>query len=152
MNNIKIQQWLIGIFSALLIVTLMIVASVETKKSKEYKPEIDVDKISARCILCHEKENIAVKQIDAWEGSEHAIMGIGCNECHEAKEDDFDAQRCPESDFLIARHPTPKDCAECHEHNPLELDVVQLQRIVLNVMSSKLLSLLIVNMHINSGY
>ena len=37
MNNIKIQQWLIGIFSALLIVTLMIVASVETKKSKEFR-------------------------------------------------------------------------------------------------------------------
>lgn len=120
MSNIKIQQWLIGIFSILLIVTLMIVATVEVKKTQGHKPEIDVDKISNQCIACHEIENIAVKQIDAWEGSEHAIMGIGCNDCHEAKEDDFDAQRCPESDFLIARHPTPKDCAECHEQQVAE--------------------------------
>ncbi len=38
MSNIKIQQWLIGIFSALLIVTLMIVATVEVKKTQEHKP------------------------------------------------------------------------------------------------------------------
>ena len=120
MNNAKIQQWLIGIFSVLLIVSLMIVATVEIKKTREYKPEIDIDKITARCITCHEKENIAVKQIDAWEESEHAVMGIGCFECHEAKDGDFDAQRCPESDFLIARHPTPKDCAECHEQQVAE--------------------------------
>jgi hydroxylamine dehydrogenase len=120
MSNIKIQQWLIGVFSILLIVTLMIVATVEVKKTQEHKPEIDIDKISNQCITCHEIENIAVKQIDAWKESKHAIMGIGCNECHEAEKDDFDAQYCPESDYLIARHPTPKDCAECHEQQVAE--------------------------------
>ncbi len=120
MKNITIQQLLIGIFSILLIVSLMIVASVETKKTKDHEPEIDVDKISARCISCHEQEHVAVTQITAWEGSEHAVQGIGCNECHEAAEGDFDAQFCPESDFLIARHPTPKDCAECHAQQVAE--------------------------------
>ncbi len=115
MEQIKIQQWLIGIFSVLLIVTLMIVATFEVKKTMKYAAEIDVDKSTAQCINCHEIEHIAVTQIAAWEKSEHAVMGIGCLECHSAEADDFDAQRCPESDVLIARHPTPKDCAECHE-------------------------------------
>lgn len=120
MSNIKIQQWLIGIFSVLLIITLMIVATVEVKKTQDHKPEIDVDKISARCISCHENENIAVKQIHAWEDSEHAVQGIGCNECHDAEEGDFDAFYCSESDMLVGRHPTPKDCQECHEKEVTE--------------------------------
>ena len=115
MDTVKAQQWLIGIFSTLLIVILMILAGVEMKKSREYKPEIEIDKTTAQCINCHETKGIAVKQSDAWKESKHAVMGIGCNECHEAQKGDFDAQKCPESDFLIARHPTPKDCAKCHK-------------------------------------
>ncbi len=115
MDTIKAQQWLIGIFSVLLIVVLIIIAGMEMKKSREYKPEIEIDKMTAKCITCHEKKGIAVKQIDAWKESRHAVMGIGCYECHEAKEGEFDAMRCPESDILIGRHPTPKDCARCHK-------------------------------------
>lgn len=115
METVKAQQWLIGIFSVLLIVILMIVAGVEMKKSREFKPEIVIDEISAECINCHENKNIAVTQIAAWEESIHAVMGIGCYECHEAAKDDFDAFFCPESDMLVARHPTPLDCRRCHE-------------------------------------
>ena len=85
-KTIKLQQWLIGILSVLLIVVLIIVAGVEMKATREYKPYIDIDKTTSQCITCHEKENIAIKQIDAWKESEHAIMGIGCYECHTAKE------------------------------------------------------------------
>jgi len=114
MDTMKGQQWLIGIFSTLLIVILMILAGVEMKKTRHDKPEIEIDKTTAQCINCHERKGIAVKQTGAWKESEHAVMGIGCNECHQAEEGEFDAQKCPESDFLIARHPTPKDCEECH--------------------------------------
>lgn len=113
-SSIKGQQWLIGILSVLLIVVLIMVAGVEMKHSSSGKPVIEVDAISEQCITCHEKENIAVKQVTAWEESMHAVMGIGCNECHVAEEGDFDAFKCPKSDFLVARHPTPNDCYECH--------------------------------------
>ncbi len=120
MDSIRGQQWLIGIFSVLLITILVIVAGIEMKKTREYKPEIDINKTAAQCITCHEKKDIAVNQITAWEESEHAVQGIGCYDCHKADEGDFDAQLCPESDVLIARHPTPKDCAECHEEQVAE--------------------------------
>ena len=119
-STVKAQQWLIGIFSVLLVVILIIIAGVEMKASKEQKPHIEIDATSAQCINCHERENVAVKQIDAWKDSRHAVMGIGCNECHHAKDGEFDAQKCPKSDFLIARHPTPKDCAECHKQEVAE--------------------------------
>ena len=91
MDTVKGQQWLIGIFSTLLIVILIIVAGMEMKKSESTKPEIEIDKTTAQCITCHEDKGIAVKQIDAWKESKHAVMGIGCYECHEAKKGDFDA-------------------------------------------------------------
>ena len=120
MDTVKAQQWLIGIFSILLIVTLIIVAGVEMKKSRSFKPEIEIDDMSAKCITCHEKKGIAVKQIDAWKESKHAVSGTGCYECHEAAKDDFDAFTCTGSDILIGRHPTPKDCAKCHEQQVAE--------------------------------
>ena len=119
-KSIKGQQWLIGILSVLLIITLMIVAGVEMKASTSEKPHIEVDEISAKCISCHEKQSIAVKQVDAWKDSKHALMGIGCNECHHAEKDDFDVFKCPQSDMLVARHPTPGDCSECHDQQVSE--------------------------------
>lgn len=115
MDTVKAQQWLIGIFSVLLIVALLIVAGVEMKKTRTTKPEIDIDKVTADCINCHEKKGVAVKQIEEWKESRHAVMGIGCFECHQAQKGDFDAWKCPESPYLVGKHPTPKDCANCHE-------------------------------------
>lgn len=115
MESVKAQQWLIGVFSVLLIVVLIIVAGYEMKKSRSEKPTIEIDKITAKCINCHETKGIAVKQIDAWKEGMHAIMGIGCYECHQAEKTDFDAFTCPESDILVAKHPTPLDCRECHQ-------------------------------------
>jgi hypothetical protein len=120
MDTIKAQQWLIGVFSILLIVVLLIVAGYEMKKSRQYEPDIEIDNISVLCINCHETKGIAVKQNDAWMESKHAVMGIGCFECHEAEATDFDAFTCPESDLLIGRHPTPKDCKKCHEQQVAE--------------------------------
>ncbi|KKM09606.1 cytochrome C [Clostridiales bacterium PH28_bin88] len=82
--------------------------------------KVHVDKTSQQCIDCHERKSVAVKGIDAWKTSTHADQGIGCIECHEAKEGDFDAFTCPESSMLVARYPTPKDCEECHEQQVTE--------------------------------
>ncbi|MFZ0389194.1 MAG: multiheme c-type cytochrome [Calditrichia bacterium] len=120
MDSVKAQQWLIGIFSVLLIVILIIVAGYEMKKSRVYEPEIEIDEVTGQCINCHTDKGIAVKLIEEWHASRHAEIGIGCNECHHAEEGEFDAMRCPESDLVIGRHPTPGDCAECHAEQVAE--------------------------------
>ena len=109
------QKILIGLFSFLLVATLVIVAGVEMKKSRAEEPEIEITAESKQCISCHEQKGIAPNLVDQWKMSKHAEQGIGCLECHSAQKDDWDAFTCPESDVLVARHPTPKDCAECHE-------------------------------------
>jgi len=120
MDTVTGQKWLIGIFSVLLIVVLIIVAGVEMKKTRLERPEIEVSGTTKECINCHAKKGVAVKLIDEWRWSEHAEKGIGCHECHEAREGDFDAMKCPESSMLIAKHPTPGDCRECHERQVKE--------------------------------
>jgi hypothetical protein len=114
------QKILIGLFSFLLVVTLVVVAGVEMKKTRAERPEIEVVGVNKRCISCHEQKSIAPKVVDQWKESLHAEQGIGCMECHEAQEGDWDAFYCPESDILVARHPTPKDCAECHDQQVAE--------------------------------
>ena len=109
------QKWLIGIFSVLLVVTLVIVAGVEMKNTAKEKPEIEITGVTKQCISCHEKENMSVGSIKQWKMSKHAEQGIGCIECHGTEKDEWDAFYCPESDIPVARHPTPKDCAKCHE-------------------------------------
>ena len=109
------QKILIGLFSFLLVATLVIVAAVEMKKTRADVPEIEITAETKKCVSCHEKKHIAPGVFDQWKLSKHAEQGIGCMECHEAQEGDWDAFLCPESDVLVARHPTPKDCAECHE-------------------------------------
>jgi hypothetical protein len=115
MDIVTAQRWLIGIFSVLLIVILIIVAGVEMKKTRLQRPEIEISTTTRECINCHEKKGVAVQLNKEWKLSEHAEMGIGCIECHEAKEGEWDAMRCPESDIIIGKHPTPKDCQECHK-------------------------------------
>jgi hydroxylamine dehydrogenase len=120
MDTVNAQKWLIGIFSVLLIVVLIIVAGVEMKRTRLERPEIEISGATEDCITCHEKKGVAVKLTGEWKLSEHAEMGIGCMECHGAQEGEWDAMRCPESDILIAKHPTPKDCRECHERQVKE--------------------------------
>ena len=42
MDTVTGQKWLIGIFSVLLIVVLIIVAAVEMKKTRLERPEIEI--------------------------------------------------------------------------------------------------------------
>ncbi len=114
-DNFQWQKLLIGIFSILLLVILIIVAWVEMRITREVEPRIVIDKITQQCISCHESRGTAVKLIDEWRASVHAQQAVGCYDCHEAAEDDWDAYRCPESEFIIAKHPTTANCNECHE-------------------------------------
>jgi len=114
-NSLQTQRLIVGVFSFLLLVVLIIVAAVEMKRTREDKPVIEISGINNRCVDCHTNKGIAVKSIDQWKEGIHAVQNIGCYDCHKANEGEFDAFYCPESDVLVARHPTPKDCAECHK-------------------------------------
>lgn len=114
-NSLSTQKLLVGVFSILLLIILIIVAAFEMKQTSEPQLIVDISGINKNCVSCHTQKGIAVKAIDHWKQSLHAQQNISCTDCHTAKEGDFDAFYCPESDFLVARHPTPKDCAECHE-------------------------------------
>lgn len=119
-DNLSTHRFLVGTFSLLLVVVLIIVAGYEMKRTREMKPVIEVSGINERCVGCHTEKGMAVKTIDQWKESIHAEQNIACHDCHKAEEGDFDAFYCPESDILVARHPTPKDCAECHEQQVAE--------------------------------
>jgi hypothetical protein len=119
-DTIRTQKMLVGIFSILLVVILIIVAGVEMKHTQTHDPIIEVSGLNERCVDCHTNKGIAVKAIDHWKKSLHAEQNIACVDCHTAKEGDFDAFYCPESDILVAKHPTPKDCKECHEQQVAE--------------------------------
>ncbi len=113
--DLRTERLLIASFSALLLVVLIIVAGVEMARTRDWRPVIEISGTSERCVDCHTEKGVAVKAIDQWKQGVHAERNIQCVDCHSAEEEDFDAFRCPESDILVARHPTPKDCSECHE-------------------------------------
>lgn len=119
-TSLRTQRLLVGAFSLLTLVVLIIVAAVEMKRTRETAPVIEISGVTKRCVDCHTEKGIAVKLICQWKESIHAEQNIGCYDCHEAVTGDFDAFTCPESDLLVARHPTPKDCAECHEQQVKE--------------------------------
>ena len=119
-NSLSTQKLLVGIFSILLLIILIIVAAVEMKQTRKPELVVDVSGVNKKCVDCHIQKGVAVKAIDSWKQSKHAQQNISCIDCHTAKKGDFDAFYCPESDFLVARHPTPNDCAECHEQQVRE--------------------------------
>lgn len=72
------------------------------------------------CIQCHQQEGINQIQIVEWQRSDHAGKGVGCFECHQAKEDDQDAYN--HEGFLISTIVSPFDCARCHQKEFEEFD------------------------------
>jgi hypothetical protein len=65
---------------------------------------------SQACVQCHGQTTPAI--IAHWEGSTHARSGVGCYECHQAKEGDVDA--FSHYGVQIATIVTPRDCSRCH--------------------------------------
>ncbi len=119
-KELFLKKIFVGSLSFLLLVVLIIVSSVEMKRSKEVEAKVEISGVTKKCIDCHTSKGIAVKLIDEWKLSKHAQQNIGCYECHKAEKTDWDAFQCPESDIVVAKHPTPKDCAECHEQQVKE--------------------------------
>ncbi len=71
---------------------------------------IAVPASSKACVDCHAQTTPGI--IDHWEGSTHALKGVGCVECHAALPEEPDAFN--HFGHTIATIVTPLDCAGCH--------------------------------------
>jgi len=74
-------------------------------------PSQDPQSPEGKCMTCHKEKSPGLYQ--QWYGSEHALHGVTCYDCHEAERGEADA-------FLhegayISTLVTPKECGACHE-------------------------------------
>ena len=117
--SLEMKRIIVATLSLLLLVALIIVAWVEGGKQRfQPGPEPVVAGDSAKCFSCHEEKTPVITA--QWADSQHALLGVGCFECHRAEENDVDAFR--HEGQLIATIVTPQDCAQCHETIVQEFD------------------------------
>lgn len=113
--SLKTKQIIIGFLGLAFIVSLLFVqwrevARVQQEAGLAAHP-VAIPASSAQCVSCHQKSSPGI--IDHWEGSTHAVKGVGCVECHQAAHDDVDA--FDHYGATIATIVTPKDCSKCHQ-------------------------------------
>ena len=113
--TVKTKQLIVGILGLAFLASLIFVQAMEVARKKaesgEAAAHVAVPASSKRCIECHVKLSPGI--IDHWEGSTHAVKGVGCVECHEASHEDVDA--FDHYGETIATVVTPKDCGRCHK-------------------------------------
>ena len=113
------KQKIIMALAGLFMVSLLIVAWVEGGRARVVKnPEAVVTADNADCVDCHRVKSPGI--VGQWELSEHAASGIGCVQCHTAKEGDVDGY--DHEGAFIATIVTPGDCGECHEKETAEFE------------------------------
>jgi len=112
--NLASKQALIGTLGFLFLASLVFVQYEEvTRRRAEAgigEAGIAVPASSRACVECH--GNLAPAIVDHWKGSTHARSGVGCVECHQAREGEADA--FAHFGFTIATIVTPLDCSHCH--------------------------------------
>ncbi|MCA9231254.1 MAG: hypothetical protein KDA57_11420 [Planctomycetales bacterium] len=117
--SLGFKQLLIGFLGIVFLVSLIFVQGMEVARKREESGlvahRVSIPATSAKCIECHDKLSPGI--IDHWEGSTHALKGVGCVECHRAAEKDADAFH--HYGHTIATVVTPLDCSRCH---PKEFD------------------------------
>lgn len=109
------KKTIIGSLGFLFLCSLVLVQWMEVARRSEEaglkEPHINVPATSAACVNCHTQQTKGV--VDHWKGSTHARKGVGCVECHQAKQTDADAFN--HYGQLIATVVTPMDCGRCHQ-------------------------------------
>jgi hypothetical protein len=112
--SIRSKQTVIALLSALFLLSLVFVQAMEVARKREEvglsKPRIAVPARSESCAKCHSEANPGI--VAHWEGSTHALKGVGCVECHQADQGDVDG--FAHYGEHIATVVTPRDCARCH--------------------------------------
>ena len=110
------------VLSVLFLVSLIFVQRLETVRRYEEagisEHRIAVPATSRQCVDCHTQGTPGI--VDHWEGSTHALKGVGCVDCHIAQDDDADA--FVHYGQTIATVVTPRDCAVCHVQEAAEFE------------------------------
>lgn len=113
--SLNTKQILIAIVSIVFLASLVLVQYEEVNRRKEEaglaKHTIAIPASSESCVKCHQEQTPGI--ISHWEGSTHAIKGVGCVECHIADKNDADA--FDHYGQTIATVVTPLDCSRCHK-------------------------------------
>ncbi len=113
--SIRTKHTIIALLSAAFIVSLIFVQWMEVAR-KQHEAGIGthhaaIPASSKTCVDCHQKSSPGI--IDHWQGSTHAVKGVGCVECHLADKGDVDG--FDHYGAHIATVVTPRDCGRCHK-------------------------------------
>ena len=113
--TVKTKQMIVGFLGLVFLASLILVQGMEVVRKQAENGNgpvhIAIPDSSKGCVECHQKSSPGI--IDHWEGSTHAIKGVGCVECHKAAHEDVDA--FDHYGATIATIVTPKDCGRCHK-------------------------------------
>jgi hypothetical protein len=118
--TLETKRIVIASLGGLFLLSLVFVQWMETARKAEEaglrEPHIAVPASSEECVDCHAEENPGI--VTHWNGSTHAVRGVGCYDCHQAEEADADAYL--HHGQLIATVVTPRDCSACHQDEATE--------------------------------
>lgn len=118
--TVKTKQLIIGLLGFAFLGSLIFVQAMEVARRRQeagLTPHpVSVPTGSKKCVECHDKSSPGI--IDHWQGSTHAVKGVGCVECHLANKTDADA--FDHYGATIATIVTPKDCGRCHQAESAE--------------------------------
>lgn len=113
--SVKTKQLIVGLLGLAFLASLIFVQALEVARRKEElgtgPRHVSIPASSKSCVECHQKSSPGI--IDHWEGSTHALKGVGCVECHQAAHEDVDA--FDHYGATIATVVTPMDCGRCHK-------------------------------------
>ena len=95
--NLKAKQLLIALLGFVFLGSLLFVQWMEVARKRQEAGlavrHVSIPASSRECIACHDKLSPGI--IDHWEGSTHAVKGVGCVECHQADEKDAGRRALP---------------------------------------------------------
>ena len=91
----------------------------EVVKPKEEKNVVAEE--SLHCISCHKKSKVAHHLNVEWKTNKHAVMNVGCKDCHavspefdEAEKEAFKKKETRCADKGVQRMVSPRICGRCH--------------------------------------
>ena len=115
MMSLDRKRIIIAVLSFFLLIALLIVGYIEgLKHVPGIKAKVVVSSDSKTCVECHSQVGNAGTVTAQWFESKHALKGVGCLECHQAKKGDNDAFE--HYTKTIATIVSPKDCSRCHKN------------------------------------
>ncbi|MDA8016646.1 MAG: hydroxylamine oxidoreductase [Thermoanaerobaculia bacterium] len=124
MSHMTLEQkrTILIVLSILFLVSLLFVQRLEVVRRAEEaglsEPHVAVPASSRQCVDCHVQSTPGI--VSHWEGSTHAVSGVGCLDCHKAADGDVDA--FAHFNATIATVVTPKDCSACHIEEAQEFE------------------------------